>query len=197
MRGAISVAAMGAFVTMVVWASSPAGNAKPSGRNDAVGAAAFETMVPVLRHPRCMNCHSSGDFPRQGDDNHPHIMEVRRGPDGHGLNAVKCSTCHQDHNLPGSHRPPGAPHWGLPSPEMPMIWEGLSDRQLCELLKDPLRNGHRSVAQIVEHMHTPLVLWAWNPGEGRPPVPSSQKLFLMGVERWAAQGAGCPSETAR
>jgi hypothetical protein len=50
-----------------------------------------------------------------------------------------------------------------------MIWEGLSDRQLCELLKDSTRNGHRTAEQIVEHMNTPLVLWGWAPGDGRTP----------------------------
>ncbi len=163
--------------------------------NDSdISVSAFEAMVPVLHHPRCMNCHMIGDFPRQGDDSHPHIMDVRRGPDGHGVNGVKCSTCHQDHNLPGMHMPPGAPDWGLPSPAMPMIWQGLSDRGLCLLLKDPRQNGHRTVAQIVQHMHTPLVLWGWHPGEGRTPIPYSETRFLADVQRWAGHGAACPAE---
>jgi hypothetical protein len=166
-----------------------------SERNDIMAAAAFEAMVPVLRHPRCMNCHSAGDYPRQGDDMHRHIMAVRRGPDGHGANPVKCSTCHQDHNLPGIHMPPGAPDWGLPPPEMPMIWAGLSDHRLCELLKDPRQNGHRSVEQIVEHLRTPLVLWAWNPGEGRTPIPISATSFLNEVQQWAFHGAACPPDS--
>jgi hypothetical protein len=83
---------------------------------DRAAAAAFEDIVPVLRHPRCMNCHSAGDFPRQGNDGHQHTMQVRRGPDGQGMNTVKCSTCHQDHNLAGAHTPPGAPDWHLPPP---------------------------------------------------------------------------------
>lgn len=160
-------------------------------RDDAGAIAAFEAIVPVLHHPRCMNCHSSGDFPRQGDDSHRHTMQIRRG-DGHGMNAVRCSTCHQDHNLAGLHMPPGAPDWHLPSPAMPMIWEGLSDHQLCELLKDPQQNGHRTPEQIVEHMHTPLVLWGWAPGDGRTPVPMDQYEFLAKVQEWAAKGAACP-----
>lgn len=89
--------------------------------------------------------------------------------------------------------PPGAPGWHLPPPEMPMIWEGLTNGQLCELLKDPAQNGHRSVEQIVEHMHTPLVLWGWSPGEGRTPIPASQQAFLADVKAWAANGGACPS----
>lgn len=160
--------------------------------NDAASAAAFEAIVPVLHNPRCMNCHMRGDFPRQGDDSHPHILRVQRGPAGHGVAPVQCSTCHQDHNLAGAHMPPGAPDWALPSPANPMIWQDLTDHQLCELLKDPNQNGHRTVAQIVEHMGTPLVLWGWHPGEGRTPIPTSEQLFLRKVNEWAAQGAACP-----
>ncbi len=89
----------------------------------------------------------------------------------------------------------GAPDWHLPSPEMPMIWEGLTDRQLCELFKDPRQNGGRDVDQIVEHMQTPLVMWGWNPGDSRTPVPVPQAAFLANVKQWAAKGAACPGET--
>jgi hypothetical protein len=165
----------------------------PAAQRDPVAAAAaFEALAPALRNPRCMNCHSTGDFPRQGNDSHRHTMDVRRGPDGDGVNAVKCSTCHQDHNTVGAHTPPGAPDWHLPSPAMPMIWEGLTDRQLCELLKDPKQNGNRTVAQIVEHMSTPLVLWGWHPGDGRTPIPMPQQEFLAKVSEWATNGATCP-----
>jgi hypothetical protein len=192
-RCALLLIAVGTLASFFLPASRTEGKAQTRGRDNATAAAAFEAIVPVLRNPRCMNCHSAGDFPRQGNDMHRHIMDVRRGPDGHGINGVKCSTCHQDHNLPGIHTPPGAPDWELPSPKMPMIWEGLSDHQLCELLKDQRRNGRRSVEQIVEHMHTPLVLWGWNPGAGRTPIPFSEKLFLGEVEQWASHGAACPA----
>jgi hypothetical protein len=175
-------------------------HSKPASVTDAVrdagAAAAFEAIVPVLRHPRCMNCHSAGDFPRQGDDSHQHTMQVRRGPDGQGVNSVQCSTCHQDHNLAGAHMPPGAPDWQLPPPETPMVWEGLSDYQLCALFKDPKQNGHRTIQEIVEHMSTPLVLWGWTPGEGRSPVPMKLSEFQARVRDWAAKGAACPAGTS-
>ncbi len=165
-------------------------------RDDAAAISAFEAIVPVLRHPRCMNCHSKGDYPRQGDDSHPHTMQVKRGRNGVGEGVVGCSSCHQDHNLDGVHTPPGAPDWHLPSPGMPMIWEGLSDRQLCELFKDPNQNGDRDPQEIVEHMHTPLVLWGWHPGDGRTPVPVPQEEFLSKVQEWASKGAACPAENS-
>ena len=184
------------LLVSVLWSASSVGAkaaAKPAESDSRASAAAFEALLPVMRHPRCMNCHMRGDYPRQGDDSHPHIMDVRRGVDGHGVNAVKCSTCHQDHNLVGVHMPPGAPDWGLPPAAMPMIWQDLSAHQLCQLLKDPQRNGHKTIAQIVEHMHTPLVLWGWNPGEGRTAIPFSQGRFLHNVDLWADQGAACPA----
>jgi hypothetical protein len=73
-----------------------------------------------------------------------------------------------------------------------MIWEGLSAKELCELFKDPARNGHRSIQQIVEHMQTPLVRWGWNPGEGREPVPMPFAEFFSNVKQWAEGGAVCP-----
>jgi hypothetical protein len=182
----------------VAWPSDPQlpqtrqGSATGS-RDDAAAARAFSAMVPVLRHPRCMNCHSKGDYPRQGDDSHPHTMNVRRGFEGNGVAGVKCSTCHQEYNLAGVHMPPGAPDWHLPPPNMPMIWEGLTDHQLCELFNDRKQNGNRSVEEIVEHMQTPLVRWGWHPGEGRAPVPVGFDEFISDVKAWAAKGAACPA----
>ena len=192
---ATGTAAVFGFVCCLLLHVAAQGNeGQNNERDEAAAAAAFETIIPVLHHPRCMNCHSTGDFPRQGDDSHRHTMQVRRGPDGDGALAVRCSTCHQDHNLEGLHLPPGAPDWHLPSSATPMIWEGLGDHQLCELFKDPKQNGNRSVGQIVEHMSTPLVLWGWNPGDGRTPVPMPEAQFLAKVKEWAAKGAACPAE---
>src|SRR5437016_14430167 len=153
----------------------------------------FTAFVSVLRNPRCMHCQSQGDFPRQGDDGHPHAMNVRRGPDGHGVTAEKCSTCHQDHNLAGAHLPPGAPNWGLPPAKTPMIWQGLTDAQICQSIKDPKQNKNRNVDQLVEHLTSDkLVMWAWDPGEGRLPVPLSHDEFSAKVKQWADSGAPCP-----
>ena len=182
------------------WAAHPLAAAEhpTAPKTVAVGASdegdLFTAFVPVLRHPRCMNCHSQGDFPRQGDDGHPHAMNVRRGLDGHGVTAEKCSTCHQDHNLEGPHLPPGAPNWGLPPANTPMIWQGLTDAQICQSIKDPKQNKHRNLAQLVEHLtEDKLVMWAWNPGEGRSPVPMPHDEFSARVKRWQAAGAPCPS----
>ncbi len=160
--------------------------------------ALFTAFVSVLRNPRCMNCHSHGDFPRQGDDGHPHAMNVQRGPDGHGVSAEKCGTCHQDHNLAGANLPPGAPHWGLPPPTTPMIWQGLTDAQICRSLKNPKENKNRNIDQLVEHFtKDELVAWGWNPGEGRNPIPMPRDEFVTKVKHWQDAGAPCPGDAAQ
>ena len=151
---------------------------------------AFARIAEVLRHPRCMNCHPSGDSPRQTDDRHLHRMLVARGPDDRGTPAMRCTTCHQTVNTADG-RVPGAPHWHL-APRR-MGWEGLSDGELCRALKDPKRNGGRSIPALVQHLTSDaLVQWAWNPGLRSLP-PLSQHEFHEIVKGWAASGAACPS----
>jgi hypothetical protein len=179
-------------------AEDPAATTTASAAPATGDGALFIAFVSVLRHPRCMNCHSKGDFPRQGDDGHQHAMNVRRGPDGHGVTAEKCSTCHQDHNLAGAHMPPGAPNWGLPPPNIPMIWQGLTDAQICRSLKNPKENKNRNLDQLVEHLaKDELVAWGWNPGEGRNPIPMPHDEFVAKVKQWQAAGAPCPDDTGK
>ena len=184
----VIVLAAVAMLLITVGAAAPNGNAAK-----ADDGSLFSALTPVLRHPRCLNCHSIGDFPRQGDDGHPHAMNVRRGANGLGVTAEKCTTCHQDNNLAGLHMPPGAPGWRLPPAATPMIWQGRSDAEICKQIKDPKQNGGKSIAKIVEHMtEDRLVMWGWSPGDGRNPVPMSHAEFSAKVKTWAAAGAPCP-----
>jgi hypothetical protein len=189
----------GIFCTLAaaLWFWQPASAAGPTARPaDAASDTGdlFIAFVPVLRHPRCMNCHSQGDYPRQGDDGHRHTMNIRRGATGFGVAALHCNACHQDHNLDDAHLPPGAPGWRLPPASMPMIWEGLTDAQLCESIKDPKQNRGRNVDQLVEHLtEDKLVMWGWNPGVGRAPVPIPHDEFSVKVKAWQAAGAPCPA----
>lgn len=188
------------FATLV--ALSPAGAANlggvappavPSAHDDAGARAAFTAAFAVFLHPRCMNCHPSDDRPLQGDDSHPHAQNVQRGPLGDGKYGMKCGACHQKENTPGPHMPPGAIIWRLPPPKMPMIFQGRSPHQLCEQLKDPARNGGRTLQQIIEHVSTDkLVGWGWDPGEGRTLPPLSREEFARDVKQWVEKGAACP-----
>ena len=153
-------------------------------------AALFTEASRVLLHPRCVNCHPAGDHPLQGERGAAHEPPVHRGPYGRGVAGMHCGTCHQDENFdPG--RVPGAPHWVL-APRS-MAWEGFSTRAVCEQLKDPARNGRRTLDQIVEHMaHDALIAWAWTPGADREPPPGTQERLGELIRAWVESGATCP-----
>jgi hypothetical protein len=153
---------------------------------------AFRAVASVLTSPRCLNCHVPGDGPLQGDDNHPHAMNVRRGSDGKGSAALRCFACHQTENAKFLHGPPGAADWELPPPKTPMAWKGLSIGDLCRTLKDPTKNGKRSLQDLIPHMDTSLVRWAWNPGPGRTVPPLSHDEFVSRLKEWIETGAACP-----
>jgi hypothetical protein len=56
-----------------------------------------------------------------------------------------------------------------------MAWEGKTLGQICAQIKDPARNGGRSLEDIVHHVGADhLVGWAWSPGAGRSPAPGAQ-----------------------
>jgi hypothetical protein len=147
-------------------------------------------LSKVLTSPRCLNCHPSGDRPRQGDSARLHQPPVYRGKDGLGLETMRCATCHQNANFePG--RIPGHAQWRLAPIEM--AWEGKTVSEICVQIKDPSRNGNRSLHDLVEHIgKDTLVGWAWNPGFGRTPAPGSQKQAGELVEAWVRSGAVCP-----
>jgi hypothetical protein len=101
---------------------------------------------------------------------------------------MMCSTCHGAANFEAV---PGDPNWHLAPLEM--AWIGRSLGQICEQIKDPKRNGGKSLEQIVEHMtHDHLVGWGWNPGAARTAAPGSQKEFGALIKAWADSGAHCP-----
>ncbi len=161
--------------------------------NDPAARAAFAAAYPVFVHPRCMNCHPAGDAPLQGDDSHVHGQRVKRGPDGRGKFAAKCTNCHQHTNLPGEHMPPGNPTWHLPPPETPMVFEGKSAGDLCRQLKDPKQNGGKTLEQILQHVSEDrLVLWGWDPGDGRTKPPLTHAEFVKKMNEWIDHGAACP-----
>lgn len=180
-------ASIAAIILLVCVAATP----KKTTRDDTAREA-FAAAYPVLMHPRCMNCHPKGDAPLQGDDSHVHIQNVKRGPDGHGKFGMKCGACHQDRNLAGANMPPGTPDWHLPSPTMPLVFEGKTANTLCRQMKDPARNGGKSLHGVIDHLETPLVKWGWSPGEGRTTPPTSYAEFVRNMRTWVDKGGACP-----
>ena len=153
--------------------------------------ALFNEAAKVITHPRCVNCHPAGDRPLQGEDSHPHVPPVTRGPAGIGAVAMQCTNCHGPANYDPA-RVPGHPLWHLAPIEM--AWQGQTLGEICEQIKDPQRNGGKTLEEIVHHMsEDSLVGWGWNPGAGREPAPGTQKAFGALVEAWVASGAACPT----
>ena len=75
-----------------------------------------------------------------------------------------------------------------------MQWFGKSSAEICAQIKDPARNGGRSLDELVHHIGTDtLVGWAWAPGFGRQPAPGTQKQAGALVEAWVKTGAECPN----
>lgn len=171
--------------------SRPATAADPANAADAAASReAFLAAYKVLMHPRCMNCHPSGDRPLQGEDSHVHAQNVQRGADGKGKFALKCANCHQEANVAGEHMPPGNPNWHLPKPEMPLVFQGLTPAELARSLKDPKTNGGKTLQEILHHVtHDSLVLTGWNPGEGRTKPPLSHDEFVAKMRVWIEGGA--------
>ena len=159
--------------------------------------ALFNEIAKVVTHPRCMNCHPAGNHPLQGNDQHEHMPPVPRGEAGLGVAGLACSACHTERNFTlvgvgsGYKSIPGHARWGLAPLEM--AWEGKSVGAICQQLKDPARNGGRTLALLHEHFaKDDLVAWGWAPGEGREPAPGNQKQLGELVQAWIDTGAQCP-----
>lgn len=155
---------------------------------------AFETVYKVLMSSRCMNCHPAGDIPLQGDDSHLHAMAPKRGVEGKGVYAMKCSNCHQETNTPGLHTPPGNPEWHLPPAAMKMVFQGKSAHELAKQLVDKKQNGNKDIKKLIEHADDGLVLAGWNPGEGRTLPPVSHAEFKKAWLTWINKGAYAPKK---
>lgn len=174
---------------------------KPVSAFDAISdrrarsVALFQEMGKVITHPRCANCHPA-ERPAQGDARRPHMPVVSRGADGHGQ-YLTCQACHTTGNywVGGTNivTIPGNPKWALAPASM--AWQGRTLAQICRQLKDPARNGGKTLAEIQAHMAgDELVAWGWNPGAGRVPAPGTQAQMGELTQAWIDTGAACPAD---
>ena len=169
--------------------------------SEAEGLAAWDKAFEVFSHPRCVNCHVP-------DDNKPRWSGPSYATKGpyHGMGIVAddtrkraaglpCSACHTKQNLPFPGGAPGAPHWALAPVEM--VWWEKSSAEICEQIKDPERNGGRTVEEVADHVgNDELVAWGWSPGPGRQPAPHSAAETVAFLLEWQSAGAPCPSSAA-
>ena len=159
--------------------------------DQASSLAAWSEIATVLQNPRCLNCHQL-DSPLQGDSRRVHIPHVVRGPDNQGVGAMRCGNCHNNMGNNPTSGTPGGLHWQLAPTSM--LWQGLSSADLCRAVKDPKHNGNRDGAALIKHMEgEPLVLYGWNPGKGREPVPVPHEKLVEDMKIWVAGGMACPN----
>ena len=158
--------------------------------------AAFLEASKVFLSHRCMNCHTAGDVPTQGDSATPHPEGVGRGKEGRGLEGLACTDCHMAQNTEGEGMPPGVPDWRMPPADMKMVFQGRTPAELCRQIKDPKLNGGKTkLADVIHHMEgDPLVLWAWAPGNNRTVPPMTHKDFMAKMKTWVDNGGACPDQ---
>jgi len=210
MRAAFLVAsglalAAGALITGVSAApdaaAPPAESLKPAASFASIkdpatrSLALFAEAGKVIQSPRCLNCHPVDRSPTQGDGLKVHNPPIAAGMSGHGAPGLPCLSCHGPANVTtwgeGIKSIPGDPKWALAPAEM--AWQGKSLGAICAQIKDPARNGGKSLDQIHHHMaQDHLVGWGWSPGEGRRPAPGTQAAFGELIRAWIDTCAKCP-----
>lgn len=169
---------------------------------DADGLAAWEQVYSVLKHPRCINCHTASNYPQQGDNRARHFANVIRGPAGTGVAAFRCVGCHQKENA-DSTGVPGGPNWHLAP--LSMKWQDLKDQPLssaevCRAVTDRSRNENMDgPALLKHHSDAALVLWAWSPGKRpdgsmRTLPPLTHEQFVTATRSWVKAGMPCPQK---
>lgn len=167
------------------------------------GLAAWARIYEVVSHPRCANCHTGeSDRPMWSGPSYgptrPHGMNIRAGDSRIGAETLPCRTCHvttnerADNSLPHA-APQVMDAWRLAPVEAD--WFGRSSDVICAQLRDPERNGDRTVAELADHLEHDVILhWAWAPGGGREPAPYDLKSHIADLMAWGAAGQPCPQD---
>ena len=185
-RYALTTLVLAAVASAIAWAQTPTDKV-------ADGKKAFIDVVKVLQSPRCVNCHPVGDRPMQGDAGKAHAQNISRRTVAAG---VPCTTCHQTQNseaLGIAGGPPGAPNWGLPPIEAPMVFQGKTATAICEQMNDIKQTNGKDLKALLEHVsHDKLVLWGWSPGGKRTLPPLTHEQFVKAFTAWVDGGGACP-----
>jgi hypothetical protein len=85
-------------------------------------------------------------------------------------------------------------------PPPALAFAGKSAAQICRQIKDPDRNGGRTLEEVRKHVREDTIIkWAWDPGPGRTPAPFSwETIAFSGIgpfNVWYRAGAACPDES--
>jgi hypothetical protein len=165
------------------------------------GLIAWGRVFEVTSHPRCSNCHVGPSErpmwsgPAYGKSR-THGMNIIAGESRIGAETIQCSTCHAyregSNDVPHA-APQVAMNWQLAPVEAD--WFGKTSEEVCTQLRDPERNGGRTMLELAEHLNHDLILhWAWNPGGGREAAPYSLQEHIDDLLVWGVAGFPCESD---
>lgn len=165
------------------------------------GLTAWGRVFEVTSHPRCSNCHVGPSErpmwsgPAYGKSR-KHGMNIIAGESRIGAETIRCSTCHAyregSNDVPHA-APQVAMNWQLAPIEAD--WFGKTSEEVCTQLRDPERNGGRTMVELAEHLNHDLILhWAWNPGGGREAAPYSLQEHIDDLLVWGVAGFPCQSD---
>lgn len=153
--------------------------------------------MPVVRHPRCFNCHGGIDI--KSEAQHKGADQVDSPLDPGSLLTVAerrelgkgCPECHD--NIRGIN--PRLNGW-MVAPK-PMLWNNKSDEQLCRLFKesedneaqfvDHMQNDHQELQFIEAAFHGDRALGpeGMKDYDLRPePPPGTQQDLVVATQRW-------------
>lgn len=123
-------------------------------------------------------------------------MNINAGESRIGAETLMCSTCHVQRerlNEVAHAAPQVAMEWQLAPVEAE--WFGKSSEYVCNQLRDPDRNGGRSLTELAEHLDHDLILhWAWKPGGGREAAPYSLREHIDDILVWGVSGFPCAND---
>lgn len=151
---------------------------------EAIGA--FAKMLPVFRHPRCMNCHGGVDplsEQHRGVDQLDPAIDRMGGEEARAAYVEQCQTCHD-----------GLKGWTIPGP--PVFFIGKTDEELCLQMKtfeptgedfvEHLDNDHHGIQFIAAGFKGDRAL-----GDGladfslvAEPPPGTQAELVAKAKRW-------------
>lgn len=144
---------------------------------EAAAVENFKALMPIIRHPRCSNCHGGIDFRSPG------YGKLHGGGE---VEEFGCRECHDAQTSPGN-------PWR--SAPQDFRFPGRTAAQICMSIK-----GHRSPSEFLSHLRKDeLILAAFEGRRGHtglaPKPPSTtHDVFLTQAKRWTdlLKSAGGP-----
>lgn len=126
-------------LTLAAPAGAVAATACPlSAAQERKAVAAFDKMLPVLFHPRCLNCHGAVNPYVDPQVGHHLGGQMTDSATGAALGKEACEDCHSE--LPG---------WDVPGDAM--FFVGKSAKELCMQFKQFAPSGGAEFVEHIEH----------------------------------------------